>query len=254
MRPIQIEKSFTQHNIQSLLTEAAKYKPLTSEQEITATPEQLVKHNMLFVVSVAKQYGGKSSDLKDLIQEGMIGLVKASQRYDATKGFKFISYAVWYIQQSIVTYLRNQRNIIRISEHQNIANRKILELIDTHSEEEIKNKLNITESVFRNFIHNPITESMDEKFGEDDEYEKQYVSDENFLEHYENKDMANRIKIMMEKLSYKEQHIIYQVYLVPFPKTWQELAIEIKMSVQGVRYLHNRALQKLKLKISAPDQ
>jgi RNA polymerase primary sigma factor len=254
MRPIQIEKSFTQHNIQSLLTEAAKYKPLTSEQEVTATPEQLVKHNMLFVVSVAKQYGGKSSDLKDLIQEGMIGLVKASQRYDATKGFKFISYAVWYIQQSIVTYLRNQRNIIRISEHQNIANRKILELIDTHSEEEIKNKLNITESVFRNFIHNPITESMDEKFGEDDEYEKQYVSDENFLEHYENKDMANRIKIMMGKLSYKEQHIIYQVYLVPFPKTWQELAIEIKMSVQGVRYLHNRALQKLKLKISAPDQ
>jgi len=254
MRPIQIEKSFTQHNIQSLLTEAAKYKPLTPEQEVTATPEQLVKHNMLFVVSVAKQYGGKSSDLKDLIQEGMIGLVKASQRYDATKGFKFISYAVWYIQQSIVTYLRNQRNIIRISEHQNIANRKILELIDTHSEEEIKNKLNITESVFRNFIHNPITESMDEKFGEDDEYEKQYVSDENFLEHYENKDMADRIKIMMEKLSYKEQHIIYQVYLVPFPKTWQELAIEIKMSVQGVRYLHNRALQKLKLKISAPDQ
>jgi RNA polymerase primary sigma factor len=254
MRPIQIQKSFTQHNIQSLLTEAAKYKQLTSEQEVTATPEQLVKHNMLFVVSVAKQYGGKSSDLKDLIQEGMIGLVKASQRYDATKGFKFISYAVWYIQQSIVTYLRNQRNIIRISEHQNIANRKILELIDTHSEEEIKNKLNITESVFRNFIHNPITESMDEKFGEDDEYEKQYVSDENFLEHYENKDMADRIKIMMEKLSYKEQHIIYQVYLVPFPKTWQELAIEIKMSVQGVRYLHNRALQKLKLKISAPDQ
>jgi RNA polymerase primary sigma factor len=254
MRPIQIEKSFTQHNIQSLLTEAAKYKPLTSEQEVTATPEQLVKHNMLFVVSVAKQYGGKSSDLKDLIQEGMIGLVKASQRYDATKGFKFISYAVWYIQQSIVTYLRNQRNIIRISEHQNIANRKILELIDTHSEEEIKNKLNITESVFRNFIHNPITESMHEKFGEDDEYEKQYVSDENFFEDYENKDMADRIKIMMEKLSYKEQHIIYQVYLVPFPKTWQELAIEIKMSVQGVRYLHNRALQKLKLKISAPDQ
>ena len=254
MRPIQIEKSFTQHNIQSLLTEAAKYKPLTSEQEVTATPEQLVKHNMLFVVSVAKQYGGKSSDLKDLIQEGMIGLVKASQRYDATKGFKFISYAVWYIQQSIVTYLRNQRNIIRISEHQNIANRKILELIDTHSEEEIKNKLSITESVFRNFIHNPITESMDEKFGEDDEYEKQYVSDENFLEHYENKDMADRIKIMMEKLSYKEQHIIYQVYLVPFPKTWQELAIEVNMSVQGVRYLHNRAIQKLKLKISAPDQ
>jgi len=162
MRPIQIEKSFTQHNIQSFLTEAAKYKPLTPEQEITATPEQLVKHSMLFVVSIAKQYGGRASDLKDLIQEGMIGLIKASERYDATKGFKFITYAVWYIQQAIMAYLRSQRNPIRISEHQNIANRKIMELIDTHTEEEIKNKLKITDNVFKGYIYNPITESMDE--------------------------------------------------------------------------------------------
>ena len=253
MRPIQIEKSYTQHNIQNFLTEAAKYKQLTTEQEITATPEQLVKHNMLFVVSVAKQYGGRASDLKDLIQEGMIGLIKASERYDASKGFKFISYAVWYIQQAIMSYLRNTRNVIRISEHQTIANRKILELIDTHSEEEIKNKLKITDSVFRNFIHNPLTESMDEPIGEDDEYEKQYASDDNFLDYYENKDMADRIKILMEQLSYKEQHIIYQVYLLPFPKTWQELATQMNMSQQGVRYLHDRSLKKLKLKTSAPD-
>ena len=253
MRPIQIEKSYTQHNIQNFLTEAAKYKQLTTEQEITATPEQLVKHNMLFVVSVAKQYGSKANDLKDLIQEGMIGLIKASERYDASKGFKFISYAVWYIQQAIMSYLRNTRNVIRISEHQTIANRKILELIDTHSEEEIKNKLKITDSVFRNFIHNPLTESMDEPIGEDDEYEKQYASDDNFLDYYENKDMADRIKILMEQLSYKEQHIIYQVYLLPFPKTWQELATQMNMSQQGVKYLHERALKKLKLKTSAPD-
>ena len=113
---------------------------------------------MLFVVSVAKQYGARSNDLKDLIQEGMIGLIKASERYDATKGFKFISYAVWYIQQAIMSYLRNTRNVIRISEHQTIANNKILHLIDTHSEEEIKSKLNITDSIFRNFIHKPSTE------------------------------------------------------------------------------------------------
>lgn len=253
MRPIQIEKSFTQHNIQNFLNEAAKYKPLTPEQEITATPEQLVKHSMLFVVSVAKQYGARSNDLKDLIQEGMIGLIKASERYDATKGFKFISYAVWYIQQAIMSYLRNTRNVIRISEHQTIANNKILHLIDTHSEEEIKNKLKITDSIFRNFIHKPSTESMDEPIGEDDEYEKQYASDDNFLDYYENKDMADRIKILMEQLSFKEQHIIYQVYLIPFPKTWTELASEMNMSLQGVKYMHERALKKLKLKTSAPD-
>jgi DNA-directed RNA polymerase sigma subunit (sigma70/sigma32) len=63
--------------------------------------------------------------------------------------------------------------------------------------------------------------------------------------------MADRIKTLMEKLSFKEQHIIYQVYFMPFPKTNQELAIEMKMSQQGVRYLHDRALQKLKLKTSA---
>lgn len=253
MRPIQIEKSFTQHNIQSFLTEAAKYKPLTPEQEITATPEQLVKHSMLFVVSVAKQYGGRASDLKDLIQEGMIGLIKASERYDSTKGFKFITYAVWYIQQAIMAYLRNHRNPIRISEHQTIANRKILELIDTHSEEEIKNKLKITDNVFKGYIYNPITESMDEKIGEDDDYEKQYASDDNFLLQYESEDMQERIKVIMEKLSYKEQHILYQIYLVPFPKTWQELATQMNMSQQGVRYLHDRSLKKLKLRISSPD-
>lgn len=253
MRPIQIEKSFTQHNIQSFLTEAAKYKPLTPEQEITATPEQLVKHSMLFVVSIAKQYGGRASDLKDLIQEGMIGLIKASERYDSTKGFKFITYAVWYIQQAIMAYLRNHRNPIRISEHQTIANRKILELIDTHSEEEIKNKLKITDNVFKGYIYNPITESMDEKIGEDDDYEKQYASDDNFLLQYESEDMQERIKVIMEKLSYKEQHILYQIYLVPFPKTWQELATQMNMSQQGVRYLHDRSLKKLKLRISSPD-
>jgi RNA polymerase primary sigma factor len=253
MRPIQIEKSFTQHNIQSFLTEAAKYKPLTPEQEITATPEQLVKHSMLFVVSIAKQYGGRASDLKDLIQEGMIGLIKASERYDATKGFKFITYAVWYIQQAIMAYLRNHRNPIRISEHQNIANRKIMELIDTHTEEEIKNKLKITDNVFKGYIYNPITESMDEKIGEDDDYEKQYASDDNFLLQYESEDMQERIKVIMEKLSYKEQHILYQIYLVPFPKTWQELATQMNMSQQGVRYLHDRSLKKLKLRISSPD-
>ena len=253
MRPIQIQKSFTQHNIQSFLTEAAKYKPLTPEQEITATPEQLVKHSMLFVVSVAKQYGARSNDLKDLIQEGMIGLIRASERYDATKGFKFISYAVWHIQQAIMSYLRNNRNIIRISEHQTMANSRILKLIDTHSEEEIKNKLNISDSVFRNFIHKPSTESIDEPIGENDDYEKQYASDENFLDYYENKDMAHRIKILMKQLTFKEQHIIYQVYLIPFPKTFTELANEMNMSLQGVKYMHNRALKKLKLKTSAPD-
>lgn len=251
MRPVQIEKSFTQHNLQSFLTEAQKYKQLTPEQEITATPEQLVKHNMLFVVSVAKQYGSKASDLKDLIQEGMIGLIKASQRYDASRGFKFISYAVWYIQQSIMAYLRNQRNLIRVSEPQIISNRKIMELIDTHTEEEIKDKLKITDNVFRNFIHSPFTESMDDQYDADsDDYVKQYVSDDNFLDYYENKDMADRIKTLMEKLSFKEQHIIYQVYFMPFPKTNQELAMEMKMSQQGVRYLHDRALKKLKLKTS----
>lgn len=254
MRPVQIEKSFTQHNIQSFLTEAAKYKQLTPEQEITATPEQLVKHNMLFVVSVAKQYGGRSNDLKDLIQEGMIGLIKASQRYDATKGFKFISYAVWYIQQAIMSYLLNQRNIIRISEEQAKANKKILQLIDTHSEEEIKKKLKITDNRFMSFICNPSTESMDEMIGEDDDYEKQYASDDDFLTYYETEDMKERISIMMEKLSYKEQHVINQMYLVPFPKTWQELASQMKISHQAVRYLHNRALKKLRLRIFAPDQ
>lgn len=120
-------KQYTNHESQSLdkyLHEISKVELLTSAQEIEIATEikkgnkkaldKLVKANLRFVVSVAKQYQGQGLSLGDLINEGNIGLIKAAERFDVSRGFKFISYGVWWIRQSILQALAEQSRIIRL--------------------------------------------------------------------------------------------------------------------------------------------
>lgn len=127
MRQLKITKSITNRESQSLekyLQEIGKVELITPEEEVKLAErikqgdqralDRLTKANLRFVVSVAKQYQNQGLSLPDLINEGNLGLIKAAQRFDETRGFKFISYAVWWIRQSILQSLAEQSRIVRL--------------------------------------------------------------------------------------------------------------------------------------------
>ncbi len=127
MRQLKIAKQVTNRETLSLdkyLHEIGKVALITSEEEVELAKrikkgdkgalERLIKANLRFVVSVAKQYQNQGLSLPDLINEGNLGLIKAAQRYDETRGFKFISYGVWWIRQSILQALAEQSRIVRL--------------------------------------------------------------------------------------------------------------------------------------------
>ncbi|MBA4302114.1 RNA polymerase primary sigma factor [Algoriphagus alkaliphilus] len=127
MRQLKISKQITNRESQSLdkyLQEIGKVDLLTADEEVVLAKriregdqlalEKLTKANLRFVVSVAKQYQNQGLSLGDLINEGNLGLIKAAQRFDETRGFKFISYAVWWIRQSILQALAEQSRIVRL--------------------------------------------------------------------------------------------------------------------------------------------
>jgi len=127
MRQLKITKSITNRESQSLdkyLQEIGREELITAEDEVALAQrirqgdqtalEKLTKANLRFVVSVSKQYQNQGLSLPDLINEGNLGLIKAAQRFDETRGFKFISYAVWWIRQSILQALAEQSRIVRL--------------------------------------------------------------------------------------------------------------------------------------------
>ncbi len=127
MRQLKITKSITNRESQSLekyLQEIGKVELISPEEEVRLATlikqgdqralDRLTKANLRFVVSVAKQYQNQGLSLPDLINEGNLGLIKAAQRFDETKGFKFISYAVWWIRQSILQAIAEQSRIVRL--------------------------------------------------------------------------------------------------------------------------------------------
>ena len=158
MRQLKITKSITNRESQSLekyLQEIGKVDLLTPEEEVDLAKrikegdaealEKLTKANLRFVVSVAKQYQNQGLSLSDLINEGNLGLIKAAQRFDETRGFKFISYAVWWIRQSILQALAEQSRIVRLPLNKvgslNKINRAFSELEQEYEREPSANEL-----------------------------------------------------------------------------------------------------------------
>ena len=191
MRQLKITQSITNrresHTLEKYFTEVSNVSMITPDEEVNLAQriregdqlalEKLVKSNLRFVVSVAKQYQNRSLPLNDLINEGNLGLIKAAKKFDETKGFKFISYAVWWIRQSIMQALAEQSRIVRLPMNKsgaiNQIRRAYAELEQKYerepTEEELADILDMKPNEIRNTLGAEVKQtSMDAPFGEEE--------------------------------------------------------------------------------------
>jgi RNA polymerase primary sigma factor len=188
MRQLKITKQITNRDAKSLekyFQEISKIDLITAHEEVDLARrirqgdqkavDKLVSANLRFVVSAAKQYQNRGLRLTDLINEGNLGLVKAAKRFDETRGFKFISYAVWWIRQSILQALSNTSRVIRLPQNKIATNTKIYQVYSTleqtyqrpPSPSEIASELDISVSKVKSSIKSSVKHiSLDAPFKE----------------------------------------------------------------------------------------
>ncbi|RLD60817.1 MAG: RNA polymerase subunit sigma [Bacteroidetes bacterium] len=274
MRQLKITKQVTNRDTQSLdkyLHEIGKVELLTAEEEVNLARRiregddvalsKLIKSNLRFVVSVSKQYQNQGLSLPDLINEGNLGLIKAAKRFDETRGFKFISYAVWWIRQSILQALAEQARIVRLPLNKigslNKIN-KVLAKLEQKFEreptaEEVAKNLEISpEDVKKAFSTSGRHISMDAPLsdGEDGNlYDVMYNSDlpgpdKNLL----TDSLRKEIERVLTALSKREAEIL-RLYFglngVP-PSTLEEIGEEFDLTRERVRQIKEKAIRRLK--------
>lgn len=221
---------------------------------------ELVKANLRFVISVAKQYQNKGLPLVDLIQEGCLGIIKASQLYDESKGFRFISYAVWWIRQAIIQALSDQSRTVRVPMNQIVAINKINK-VSNKLEQEIGRRPSSEEiSLETNLNPNKIDQtiisvnkaiSLDTAFKDDDSDCLLDVIPNKNSEDTDNisiqKDISNQLEEIINKLSYRERDIIKMIFGIGMNSMQnEEVANRFGISCERVRQIQHEALENLR--------
>ena len=261
MRQLKISKQITNRNAGTLdkyLADIAKESLLTTDEEVElaqrikagdqAALDKLVRANLRFVVSVAKQYQNQGLSLQDLIDEGNLGLVKAAQRFDETRGFKFISYAVWWIRQSILQAVAEQARVIRLPMNQ--VGALVKEVADAIGmpEDKVDQLLSL----------NSRTVSTDAPLDDED--------DANFLDVYvaddevqtdtavEQESTSNAIRNSLDMLNEKERSILCMYFGLGTSREYslEEIAMKLNISRERTRQIRDRALKRLKSEPNSP--
>jgi RNA polymerase primary sigma factor len=273
MRQLKITKSITNRETASLdkyLQEIGREDLITAEEEVElarriragdqAALEKLTKANLRFVVSVAKQYQNQGLSLPDLINEGNLGLIKAARRFDETRGFKFISYAVWWIRQSILQALAEQSRIVRLPLNQVGSLNKIKKTSSRleqqfqrlPSADEIADAMEVPEhkidaalKISTRYI------SMDAPLAQDD--------DTKFIDVFVNEDpstdnglmresLAKEIERSLATLTDKERDVINLYYGIGMPHglTLEEIGSKFNLTRERVRQIKEKAIRRLK--------
>ena len=274
MRQLNITKQVTNRETASLdkyLHDIGKVELITAEEEVELARkikdgdqealEKLTKANLRFVVSVAKQYQNQGLSLPDLINEGNLGLIKAAQRFDETRGFKFISYAVWWIRQSILQALAEQSRIVRLPLNKigtiNKINKAYAYLEQEYEREpradEIAALLDITESEVKDSMRNSSRHlSMDASLTQDKDNnmydvlksEDSPTPDKGLLYESLNQEMNRTISTLPQR----EADIIKLYFGLDskHPMTLEEIGEKFELTRERVRQIKEKAIRRLK--------
>ena len=276
MRQLKIVKQVTNRDAKSLekyFQEISKIGLITADEEVELALkikqgnkkalDKLVKANLRFVVSVAKQYQNQGLKLSDLINEGNLGLVKAAKRFDETRGFKFISYAVWWIRQSIMSALAEQSRIVRLPLNKigSISKiKKVYSKLEQRNERiptyvEIANELDTTVSDVAQSMKNSGRHlSMDAPFkeGEDANLYNVLQADEsprpdnNLMK----QSLTTEIDRALDTLTYKEAKVIKMFFGLGnhSPTSLSEIGETFHLTRERVRQVKQRAIKRLQTK------
>ena len=274
MRQLKITKSITNRESASLekyLQEIGKEEMISAEEEVELAQqirkgdkkalERLTRANLRFVVSVAKQYQNQGLSLPDLINEGNLGLLKAAERFDETRGFKFISYAFWWIRQSILQAISEQSRIVRLPLNQvgsvNKINREINRFEQENerrpSLEEIAEKIDLPEDKIDEAMNiNGHHVSVDAPFAEGE--------DNSLLDIMPNSDspMADKtlvaeslkaeIQNALSVLNERERNVVEASYGINCPElTLEEIGEKFGLTRERVRQIKEKAIRKLRM-------
>lgn len=273
MRQLKITKQVTNRDTPSLdkyLQEIGRVELISPEDEVILARKikagdnealkKLVKANLRFVVSVAKQYQNQGITLPDLINEGNLGLMKAAQRFDETRGFKFISYAVWWIRQAILQALAEQSRIVRLPVNKigsiNRINRAFARLEQTYerepSSQEIADMLEmVPEDVKEALKTNGRTVSMDAPISSEEDNTMYDVlpsndapsPDKNLI----NESLAYEIERALCTLSPRESKVL-KLYFglgMKHPFTLEEIGEELSLTRERVRQIKEKAIKRI---------
>ncbi|MEQ8323861.1 MAG: RNA polymerase sigma factor RpoD/SigA [Vicingaceae bacterium] len=274
MRQLKISRSITKRESASLdkyLQEIGKVELITAQQEVELAQqikkgddlalEKLVKANLRFVVSVSKQYQNQGLTLSDLINEGNLGLIKAAQRFDETRGFKFISYAVWWIRQSILQALAEQSRIVRLPLNQvgsiNRINRAFSELEQKFEREpsvhELSSILDIPEDKIRESLkvsgrHVSVDAPLSEEEGGSllDVLSNNEVVDSDDTLMVES--LRNEIERSLSTLNVKEREVIRLFFGLGSNHglTLEEIGSKFDLTRERVRQIKEKAIRRLR--------
>ena len=274
MRQLKITKSITNRDSASLdkyLQDIGKVDLLTVEEEVELAQrikrgddealEKLTKANLRFVVSVAKQYQHQGLSLPDLINEGNLGLIKAAKKFDETRGFKFISYAVWWIRQSILQALAEQSRIVRLPLNQVGAVNKIYKFLSDFqqvynrepTEKEISEELDISQKKINQVLKAASKHlSMDAPMtNEEDSNSLIDIMENDGIEPTDNglnrESLLKEIDRALSTLPEREAIIIKHFFGVNDEElSLREIGDKLGLTRERVRQLKERALRKLR--------
>ncbi|HTH31986.1 MAG TPA: RNA polymerase sigma factor RpoD/SigA [Lacibacter sp.] len=275
MRQLKITKSITNRESQSLekyLQEIGKVELISPEEEVKLAErikqgdqralDRLTKANLRFVVSVAKQYQNQGLSLPDLINEGNLGLIKAAQRFDETRGFKFISYAVWWIRQSILQALAEQSRIVRLPLNKvgltNRINKAFSQLEQEYerepSAEELAELLELEiEEVSSTLSISSRHVSMDSPMSDGEENtlmdvmeNPNAVATDGELDH--NESLRTEITRSLKTLTERQQDVIKYFFGigVDHPLSLEDIGERFNLTRERVRQIKDKAISKLK--------